>query len=122
MSATRRAPVERSRGCRRGRGRALGAMPQRVEVDLSARSVEQVAQRVAQLLGDRGRQVLPELLTAGELAHRLRVTRPWIYKHRHLLGGERIGDGPKAPWRFELETAKRGLAGDWAVQTTNGGG
>jgi hypothetical protein len=83
-------------------------MTRRVAVDLTPQAVEQVAQRVAQLLGDRARRQ-PELITAGELARRLRVERPWIYKHRHLLGGQRIGDGPKAPWRFDLDTATRAL-------------
>jgi len=88
--------------------RGLGAMARRVAVDLTPQAVEQVAQRVAQLLGDRARRQ-PELITAGELARRLRVERPWIYKHRHLLGGQRIGDGPKAPWRFDLDTATQAL-------------
>lgn len=92
------------------RGRELGAIARRVEVDLSAQAVEQVAQRIAQLLGHVDAHQQPELLTAGELARRLRVERPWIYKHRHMLGGERIGDGPKAPWRFDPEDAKRRLA------------
>ena len=78
------------------RPRGLAATPRRIAVDLTPQAVEQVAQRVAQLLGDRA-QRQPDLITAGELARRLRVERPWIYKHRHLLGGQRIGDGPKAP-------------------------
>ncbi|HEY5045195.1 MAG TPA: hypothetical protein VII53_05005 [Solirubrobacteraceae bacterium] len=102
------------------RPRGLGAISRRVSVDLTPQAVEQVAQRVAQLLGDRA-QRQPDLITAGELARRLRVERPWIYKHRHLLGGQRIGDGPKAPWRFDLETATQALARHRAVQTPNGG-
>ncbi len=91
------------------RPRGLAATTRRIAVDLTPQAVEQVAQRVAQLLGDRA-QRQPDLITAGELARRLRVERPWIYKHRHLLGGQRIGDGPKAPWRFDLETAQQALA------------
>lgn len=102
------------------RGRSLGAMPRRVEVDLSPRAVEQVAQRVAQLLGHRDTQRRPELLTADELARELRVERPWIYKHRHMLGGERIGDGPKAPWRFDEDTATRALARHRRAQSPAG--
>lgn len=100
--------------------RGLAATPRRIAVDLTPQAVEQVAQRVTQLLGDRTRQQ-PELITAGELARRLRVQRPWIYKHRHLLGGQRIGDGPKAPWRFDLETARMALARRGDTATTNGG-
>lgn len=80
-------------------------MARRIAVDLTPQAVEQVAARVAQLLERQGRETPPELLTAGELAHQLRVERPWVYKHRHQLGGQRIGDGPKAPWRFDLQTA-----------------
>ena len=91
------------------RRRGLGAITRRVTVDLTPQAVEQVAQRVAQLVQHKQLQQQPELITAGELARRLRVQRPWIYKHRHLLGGQRIGDGPKAPWRFDLETATQAL-------------
>jgi hypothetical protein len=102
------------------RPRGLAATTRRVYVDLTPQAVEQVAQRVAQLLTDRA-QRQPDLITAGELARRLRVERPWIYKHRHLLGGQRIGDGPKAPWRFDLDTAKQALARRDDTATTNGG-
>jgi hypothetical protein len=81
-----------------------------VEIGLTPEDVEQVAQRVAQLLRGEEAQRTPDLLTAGELARELRVERPWIYKHAHLLGGERVGDGPRAQWRFDLETARRELA------------
>ena len=87
------------------RQRGLGATARRVSVDLTPQAVEQVAQRVTQLLCQTPQRT-PELLSAGELARHLRVERPWVYKHRHLLGGQRIGGGPKAPWRFDLETAK----------------
>lgn len=75
-----------------------------VAVDLTPQAVEQIAVRLAQLL-QRGERAQPELLSAGELARRLRVERPWVYRHRELLGGIRIGGGPKAPWRFDYETA-----------------
>lgn len=109
------------RGCGAGRAHGLGAMSRRVEVGLTSEAVEAVAQRVAQLIRAGQAQRQPELLTAGELARELRVERSWVYKHAHLLGGERIGDGPKAQWRFELDTARRRLTKHWAAQTTNGG-
>lgn len=114
--------VDRRRGLGAvSRPRELGAVARRVEVGLTAEAVEAVAQRVVQLLADRDGERQPELLTAGELARELRVGRAWIYKHAHLLGGERIGDGPKAQWRFDLKTAKAALARQRAAQTTNGG-
>jgi hypothetical protein len=91
------------------RGRERGAAPRHVAVDLSPRAVERIAAQVVQLLNERGAQGEPALLSAGELAHRLRVERPWIYRHRQLLGGLRIGVGPKAPWRFDYQTAVEAL-------------
>jgi hypothetical protein len=98
------------------RPRELGAVARRVEVGLTAEAVEAVAQRVVQLLADRDGERQPELLTAGELARELRVERSWVYKHAHMLGGERIGDGPKAQWRFDLKTAKAALARERATR------
>jgi hypothetical protein len=91
------------------RGRGRGAAPPRVAVDLSPQAVERVSVRVVQLLQQRAPQGEPELLSAGELARRLRVERPWVYRNRALLGGLRIGEGPKSPWRFEYRTALEAL-------------
>jgi hypothetical protein len=120
MRATGAIGVRRSRGTCSGRRRGLGAAPRRVEMGLTPQAVEQVAQRVAQLLGERDSHRQPELLTAGELAHELRVERAWVYKNAHLLGGERLGHGPKAPWRFDPEVAKREMARQRAVNQTGG--
>lgn len=89
--------------------RRLAAAPRRVEVDLSPQAIERIAVQVATLLEGRKEGSGEKLLSAGELALRLGVERPWIYRHRHLLGGIRIGSGPKAPWRFEYEVAVQGL-------------
>jgi hypothetical protein len=89
-------------GSRRARARA-------VAIELAPQTVEQIAARVAALLRQQGSGNRPELLSAGELAHRLRVERPWVYRHRELLGGMRIGAGPKAPWRFDYEKAVEAL-------------
>jgi hypothetical protein len=100
------------------------ATPRRIAVDLTSHAVEQVASRVAQLLAHQQQQQAREaerLISAGELALHLGVTRPWIYKHRHLLGGHRIGDGPKAQWRFDRQTAMQALERHQAAQRANGG-
>ena len=73
-----------------------------------AQSVELVAVRAVELLLC-ARERSPELLSAGELARFLRVQRPWVYRNRDLLGGQRIGAGPRAPWRFDRETALQAL-------------
>jgi hypothetical protein len=103
----------------RARGRAA-TTTRRVAADLTPQAVEQIAQRVTQLLAARDPQERTELLTAGELARELRVERPWVYKHRHLLGGHRIGDGPKARWRFDPEAARRELARQRAARVGEG--
>lgn len=79
-----------------------------IALELTDNAVERIANRVAQLL--RTEVAEPRPLTAGQLARHLGVDRAWIYKHRHMLGGARLGDGPKAPWRFDLQTAKATLA------------
>jgi hypothetical protein len=83
--------------------------------------VEKIAAQVVQLLDARAAQSESELLSAGELARRLRVERPWVYRHRELLGGLRIGVGPKAPWRFEYRTAVEALRRRQPELDENGG-
>lgn len=112
-------PTRTSRDSCSTRSRGLAATARRVQVELTPRAVEQVAQRVTQLIRQT-EQRTPELMSAGELARHLRVQRPWIYKNRHLLGGQRIGDGPKAPWRFDLDTAVQALERH-AARDTNAG-
>jgi hypothetical protein len=36
-------------------------------------------------------------LTASQVADRLQVSVSWVYKHKHLLGGIRVGE---RMWRF----------------------
>jgi hypothetical protein len=93
-------------------------MTRRVAVDLTPQAVEQVAGRVAQLLGHQQQE---QLISAGELALYLGVARPWIYKHHHLLGGRRIGQGSKAPWRFDRQTALQALERHQATHDTGTG-
>jgi hypothetical protein len=89
----------------RTRRLGLGAMPRRVVVDLTPDAVEQVATRVVELLQESERHAAPKPMTAGQLARHLQVDRPWVYKHRRLLGGWPINDGPKAQWRFDPDVA-----------------
>ena len=89
-----------------------GSARRRIAVELTPQAIEGIAVRVASLLREAQPGAVaepPRLITAGELAHQLRVQRPWVYRHRELLGGRRIGTGPRAPWRFELDAATRAL-------------
>lgn len=71
--------------------------------------VEVIAVRVVELLregassssrGDVG------LVDAQTVALALGISRQTVYSQAERLGGRRIGDGPRARWRFDLETAR----------------
>lgn len=75
----------------------------RLHPDDLAMLAELVADRLAARLSEATRQTrAPDhWLTAAEVAQRFGVTRSLIYAHARELGGVRVGDGPKAPWRFK---------------------
>ena len=114
-------PTRTTHQRRPGHPRGLAAKPRRIAVDLTSQAVEQVAGRVVQLLHGQQQREEQQLISAGELALYLGVARPWIYKHRHLLGGQRIGQGPKAPWRFDRQTALQALEHHHAARREDGG-
>jgi hypothetical protein len=67
--------------------------------------VDVIAERVAELVHmepARGRMV-----DAATVAAELGVERPWVYQHAAELGARRLGDGPRARLRFDLETVRR---------------
>src|SRR5256885_6052015 len=64
--------------------------------------VEAVAERVGELL--RGWLArLPQLLTPTQVARRFAVSRTWVYEHADELGAVRLGTGPRARLRFDLD-------------------
>ncbi len=75
--------------------------------ELTPHTIEQIAQRVAQLLHERGdtSSQPAQLLDAAQLATHLGVTRTWVYEHAHQLGAIRLGTGTKGRLRFDLDTA-----------------
>ncbi len=64
------------------RARARGEAHRRVAVDLTPQAVERSPPGSCSCCARREAQGEPELLSAGELARRLRVERPWVYRHR----------------------------------------
>jgi hypothetical protein len=53
----------------------------------------------------RGYQRRVGLATVGEVADRLGVSTSWVYANKEKLGAIRLGRGPKARLRFDLERA-----------------
>ena len=77
-------------------------------VRLDDASVEAVAERVVDLL--RGEDIGGELIDVAEVARRFNVSRAFVYDHADHLGAVRLGDGPKARLRFDLDRVREALA------------
>lgn len=73
---------------------------------------EVVAERVVEMLEQRDRRRVAGLATAAEVAEQLHVRKSWVYANQHRLGVIRLGDGPKARLRFDLEQATRAIRED----------
>ncbi len=68
--------------------------------------VDAVAQRVLELLAEQGTPpARSRLVSAGELAQLLGVSREYVYEHRDELGARAVGDGPRPRLRFDVEEA-----------------
>lgn len=73
--------------------------------------IEAIARRVVEL---QGAQSVPErrrpaMLNVKALAARLGVSPAFVYEHAVELGGVKLSDSPKAPWRFDLERAQAAM-------------
>lgn len=82
-------------------------------VRLADGDIEAIALRVAELLRE---QVPIGLVDARDLALMLGVERGWVYARSRQLGGVRLGDGPKAPLRFDLDRVRAVLAAPYEGQ------
>ena len=78
--------------------------------------VEAIAERVAAKLAS---PPITGLVTARVLAERLSVSVDFVYAHADQLGVVRLGNGPKARLRFDLERAEAQSAE--AARRVNGG-
>jgi hypothetical protein len=74
---------------------------------LDAVTVEAIARRTVELLRSDLVPASPDLVDAAQVAVALGVSRQWVYEHAENLGGERLGDGVRPRWRFDLEVARR---------------
>lgn len=99
------------------------ARVRRAAAELSPEAIEKIAQRVVQLLRQDGRHPVEGsvahagLLSAGQLAQHLGLTRAWVYQHAEKLGAIRVGTGPCARLRFDLARATEALDSEDAVRT-----
>ena len=80
-------------------------------VTLSAGDVDAIAEatarKLAELVADRGKTF--GLVGPRELAEGLGVSLDYVYAHATELGAMRLGSGPKARIRFDLDGARRAL-------------
>jgi hypothetical protein len=89
-------------------------------VHLDDASVEAVAHRVVELLRAEVAVRQPNLLDVGSLAEALSVTPAYIYEHKEELGAVRVGEGPRAPIRFDLDKVLKTLTSCSASRGTEG--
>ena len=82
--------------------------------------IEAVGEHIAELVASARPKV--GLIDARELAEELGVARDWVYANAERLGGVRLGDGPRARLRFDVELARQALAavGSGARPPSNG--
>ena len=80
------------------RGRLMG---------LHVEDIEAVAEHIAQLVASAPPTV--GLVDAQDLAEQLGVARDWVYANAERLGVVRLGTGPRARMRFDVEQAREAL-------------
>jgi hypothetical protein len=91
-------------------------MPARLHPEDLERLADLVAERVVEQLATTPVQPAPQLVDATTLARRLGVDRSFIYEHADELGAIRLGEGPRARLRFDVDQAAAALT---ARQTGN---
>jgi hypothetical protein len=77
-------------------------------VSFDVEEIEAVGEHIAELVASARPKV--GLIDARELAEELGVARDWVYANAERLGGVRLGNGPRARLRFDIELARQALA------------
>jgi hypothetical protein len=72
-------------------------------VRLQPDDIEAIAERVVERLSQQGPRGSIGFATAAEVAELYGVTPSWVYANKNRLGAVKLGDGPKARLRFDLE-------------------
>ena len=75
---------------------------------LDYEEIEAIAERIAELVSSTPSAT--GLVDARDLAEQLGVARDWVYANADRLGGVRLGNGPRARLRFDVEQAREALA------------
>ncbi len=75
---------------------------------LDDEDIDAIAERVARLL-EASTPSAYRLLEPKQLADALNVSLDYVYAHADYLGAMRLGDGPKARLRFDLDSAKKAM-------------
>ena len=77
---------------------------------LDVEDIKAVAEHIAQLVESAPPKV--GLVDAQALAEQLGVARDWVYANAERLGVVRLGTGPRARMRFDVEQARGALTAD----------
>jgi hypothetical protein len=77
-------------------------------IRLDGESIEAIASRLAELLREDG--IGADWVSPSGLARRLGVSRDYVYEHAEELGAIRLGNGSRAPLRFDPVKARNLLA------------
>lgn len=86
-------------------------------VRLDEETIDRLAHRVADVLGDRDperppsppRAVARRMLSAAQVAEHWQIDREWVYAHADELGVQRLGTGPRPRLRFDPEVIAQRL-------------
>lgn len=77
---------------------------------LDGRDIEAIAERVVERLTEQTKAPgTIGLASAGQVAKLYGVTPSWVYANKNRLGAVKLGDGPRARLRFDLERVEEEL-------------
>jgi hypothetical protein len=87
---------------------SAGNQARPAELRLAAESIEALATRLAELLGEPRQQELgaageKKMISAAKVSELWGVSRRWVYDHAEELGALRLGSGPRPRLRFDPE-------------------
>lgn len=103
-------PMHRRTALPRGGQDAGGVSVTILSIHLDGASVEAIARRVVELTSSE--QGGEEWIDAAQVARRFSLSRDYVYEHADELGAVRLGDGPRARLRFDVQAVRGWLVKD----------